>query len=393
MTRKKMNSAYEHALSPQHRAVLDSLHRDLGASELAIIKLQNAGYFAGATRDVVDSLAASDSLTQLDSATKLISKLESNSHAVSALQTLKHHSESKGAKLALEIATRNGLDEAAAALFSFERQGQIALLSSTLTLQAREVMKHNDSLMAATQALSGSSEKFAFALAASNDKSFLAASNVLRALSTFRPLFRVVEQKSILSTAYQKASDFAGSRHGMFSTSAGYQYIHGMGIEEPSFDLDDLLMLIEREEKSSGLLDASSKLSLIINIIFFLISQLSSFQSEVRLINNTLNSEIRIMSAIVETEERLIENIAKFDSAPIFVVITSLNMRTGPSDEYSIMEVLSPNQPVQYIQLKEGWMEIEFFDYVDNVRKKGWVHSSYLKSVERVSLQPLKTES
>lgn len=386
MSRKKRSSAYEYALSPQHRALLDSLHRDLGASELAITKL-NTSYFAGANPEAVAGLAASKSLIQLDSATKLISEWESNSHAVSALQTLKHYSDSTGVKLALEIATRNGLDEATAALFSIDRQRQLALLSSSLALQAREVMKHNDSLMATVQALSGSHEKFGFALAASSDKSFLAASNLLRALSTFRPLFREADQKSILSTAYQRASDFAGSRHGVFSTSAGYQYIHGMGIGVPNFDLDDLLSLIEREEKQPSFFDRSFYRGFLTALLIFLLDLWSSHQSEVKILSAIEDSEKRVMSVIVESEERLIEEyIGLVDSPPVFVVMTSLNMRTGPSDKHSVIEVLSPNQPVQYIQLKNGWMEIEFFDYVDNVRKKGWVHSSYLKSVEDVSL-------
>lgn len=160
-----------------------------------------------------------------------------------------------------------------------------------------------------------------------------------------------------------------------------------MGIGVPNFDLDDLLSLIEREEKQPSFFDRSFYRGFLTALLIFLLDLWSSHQSEVKILSAIEDSEKRVMSVIVESEERLIEEyIGLVDSPPVFVVMTSLNMRTGPSDKHSVIEVLSPNQPVQYIQLKNGWMEIEFFDYVDNVRKKGWVHSSYLKSVEDVSL-------
>ncbi len=98
------------------------------------------------------------------------------------------------------------------------------------------------------------------------------------------------------------------------------------------------------------------------------------------------------MSA-TESEERMLERMNDLeqtittqlnvlqptDTDYIFLVPDrELNLREGPSTDHKVIEVLPRNKKVMELERNRDWVKIEFFDYISNTSKIGWVHSGYL---------------
>ena len=58
------------------------------------------------------------------------------------------------------------------------------------------------------------------------------------------------------------------------------------------------------------------------------------------------------------------------------------NVRTEPSSKSLVVDILYPNQIVSFIQEKKNWMYVEYFDYVEDLPKMGWVYKGNLKRIE-----------
>ena len=102
------------------------------------------------------------------------------------------------------------------------------------------------------------------------------------------------------------------------------------------------------------------------------------------------------MSA-TESEERILERMNELeptittqlnvlqsnDTDYVFLVSDrELNLREGPSVDHKVIEVLPRNKKVMELERNRDWLKIEFFDYISNISKVGWVHSRYLLVVD-----------
>lgn len=192
------------------------------------------------------------------------------------------------------------------------------------------------------------------------------------------------EFKSAMQATYEMREAFKSEAHGAFSIGASNQFIRSINAatKQESFEalLKSLEVVIQQSTKSE---DFRFWLGMFFQIFMILINQYSSMQTEERLMDKMGKSEQYVIEKIEESEERIVSQIELVKKHPGFVVTAKLNLRTGPSENHRIIQVLSPNQPVTYISMKGEWMKIEFFDYIDNVPVNGWVHRNYLKPVER----------
>ncbi len=67
------------------------------------------------------------------------------------------------------------------------------------------------------------------------------------------------------------------------------------------------------------------------------------------------------------------------DDSTYYVVVRFVNLRDKPTTTKSkILEVLYPNLKVKLIERKGEWICIEYYDYVNDSFKRGWVFKKYL---------------
>lgn len=124
-----------------------------------------------------------------------------------------------------------------------------------------------------------------------------------------------------------------------------------------------------------GLLSAEFYLSLICALFLFYLSQLNGEQSEDRLLEKLGDMEQTIsvqLDALKDDSQRRI----------FWVADRAVNLRNGPDLENEVLNVLQRNQKVVQIEVSGEWMKVEYFDYVTNTLKRGWVCSQYFILVD-----------
>lgn len=130
---------------------------------------------------------------------------------------------------------------------------------------------------------------------------------------------------------------------------------------------------IEEKIKSPGtVLNFEFYLSLVLSIILFLMSQSSSEESDELLYQRLDRLEFTLLQnySAAEREEA---------GASFYIVKKSVNFRSGPSTKHKIFEVLFPNQKVKLVAKNSRWIEVEYYDHIDDSYKQGWVFKKYLK--------------
>lgn len=119
-----------------------------------------------------------------------------------------------------------------------------------------------------------------------------------------------------------------------------------------------------------GPLSAEFYLALIFALFLFYLSQLSAEQSEERLLERLDEMEhtisIQLDALRGDSQERR-----------FLVADRAVNLRGGPGPEYKVLAVLLRNQKVAQIETSGEWTHVEYFDYVANELRQGWVHSRY----------------
>jgi hypothetical protein len=157
-------------------------------------------------------------------------------------------------------------------------------------------------------------------------------------------------------------------------------YAHSVEIyaqTEGSDPIQVTLSKLEEKAQSPGtVLSLEFYLNVIISIIFFLMSQNLSEESD-RLLFERLD----------RLETTLIQNYNAAESAEknasFYIVKKSVNFRTGPSTKYAVLDVLYPNQKVKLISRNSKWIEVEYYNHIDDSYKRGWVYKKYLKLINR----------
>lgn len=153
---------------------------------------------------------------------------------------------------------------------------------------------------------------------------------------------------------------------------------------EESNPIQSTLSKLEEKAQSPGtILSLEFYLGVIFAIILFLMSQSSSDESD-RLLFERLD----------RLESTLIENYKAAESAEknssFYIVNKSVNFRKGPSTKHAVLDVLYPNQKVKLISRNSKWIEVEYYNHIDDSYKKGWVYKKYLKLNRNIAKKYVK---
>lgn len=142
--------------------------------------------------------------------------------------------------------------------------------------------------------------------------------------------------------------------------------------EDVSEPLDNLAeSVMDRAAKVPfGPLSAEFYLSLFIALLFFYISHLSGAQLEKHLLKRLDDMEQTISVQLDALRDDSRERI-------FIVADRRVNLRAGPGAEYDVLCVLLRHQKVEQIETSGEWTKVEYFDYLANEHKRGWVHSRY----------------
>ena len=180
--------------------------------------------------------------------------------------------------------------------------------------------------------------------------------------------------------AFSRISEQVNRNFGALTLSEAYQFL----VDEIEEAEDDASLIEELKDKSSRAplspLSAEFYLSLIFALFLYYLSQVSATESEVRLLERMEGLE-QTISAQLQTLE------SKEDNSIFLVIERELNFRDGPGMDGKVLEVLPRNKKVIEIARQKDWIQVEYFDYVNNLNKVGWIHSGYVIELDESKKQ------
>lgn len=176
-------------------------------------------------------------------------------------------------------------------------------------------------------------------------------------------------------TAFSRISEQLNQNYGALTFSEAYQLI----VDEMPEAEDDASLLEMVQDKSNRAplspLSAEFYLSLIFALFLYYLSQMSATESEERLIER--------MGVLEQTITTQLNVLQSKEIGHVFLVTDrELNLREGPGMDNEVIEVLPRNKKIMELKRSKEWVQIEYFDYINNVSKVGWVHSGYLMVVD-----------
>ncbi|GAB0149852.1 hypothetical protein McPS_25920 [Marichromatium sp. PS1] len=172
-------------------------------------------------------------------------------------------------------------------------------------------------------------------------------------------------------SAFSRITEQINSNFGALTFSEAYQFL----VDEIQEAEDDASLVEELKDKSSrapfGPLSAEFYLNLILALFLYYLSQVSATESEEKLLER--------MEMLEQTISTQLHKLESSEASSIFLVTDqALNFRDGPSMESKIMEMLPRNKKVIELKRQKDWIQVKYFDYVNNLNKVGWVHSGYM---------------
>ena len=171
--------------------------------------------------------------------------------------------------------------------------------------------------------------------------------------------------------AFSRISEQVNKSFGALTFSEAYQFL----VDEIKEAEDDASLIEEIKDKSCcaplSLLSAEFYLSLIFALFLYYLSQVSAMESEERLLERMRMLEQTISIQLHTLESKEVENV-------FLVTDRELKFREGPSMDSKVIEVLPRNKKVMELSRQKDWIHVEYFDYVNNISKDGWVHSGYV---------------
>jgi len=193
------------------------------------------------------------------------------------------------------------------------------------------------------------------------------------------PALRAVKalESSSAMQALSNAVDKLSYGYGPITLGEAYKEVlrrHEIASVSGVTDAFDTIVNEVQEKAShapSGPLSTEFYLNFIFAIILYYLSQMSGTDSEKHIINR-----INALETTITQQIQKLQN-SKGDGQ-LYVVKSPLKLRSGPSTQNEVLEVLPKNLKVLERERQSGWKKIEFFDYVENRQKSGWVSSRYL---------------
>lgn len=140
-------------------------------------------------------------------------------------------------------------------------------------------------------------------------------------------------------------------------------------------DLDSLIEEYEAQvdKGPQNSLSLEFYLGMFLSLVMFVYSEYSSYLSEQELIEqlNGLENQVQLLT----------DKIEKSPINTFFIVEKSLKLRSGPSLESEVLDVLPEKLKLIGLETRGKWLKVEYFDYLSNTMESGWVHSDYLQVV------------
>lgn len=187
------------------------------------------------------------------------------------------------------------------------------------------------------------------------------------------PVLRAIKglETSPSIKAFSRVTEQLNHNYGALAFSEAYDLL----INEIQEAEDDASLAEKIQDKSTrsplSLLSAEFYLSLIFALFLYYLSQMSAIESEER-----------VLEKMNELEQTIATQLNVLQGADIdhefLVTERELNFRKGPGMEYEVIEVLPRNKKVMELERNKEWIKIEFFDYINNISRVGWVHSGHL---------------
>lgn len=187
------------------------------------------------------------------------------------------------------------------------------------------------------------------------------------------PALKVIKalETSPSFTAFSIISEQLNRNFGVLTFSEAYKFLADE-IEEAESDTA-LVEVIKNKSSQAPFspLSAEFYLNLFLALFLHYLSQMSAMESEEKLLEK--------MEVLEKTISTQIQALQKKEKESIFLVTDrELNFRERPGMDSKILEVLPRNKKVIELARKREWVQVEYFDYVNNLNKVGWVHSGYI---------------
>ncbi|WP_444906189.1 SH3 domain-containing protein [Microbulbifer sp. SSSA008] len=175
-------------------------------------------------------------------------------------------------------------------------------------------------------------------------------------------------------SAFSRISEQVNKSVGSLTFSEAYKVL----VDEIAEAEDDCSLIEELKTRSSraplSRLSAEFYLSLIFALFLYYLSQMSAMESEEKLLER--------METLEQTISTQLQALERNENESVFLVIDrELNFREEPSMDGKVLQVLPRNKKVIELARQREWIQVEHFDYVNNLNKVGWIHSGYVISV------------
>ncbi|MCI9718736.1 SH3 domain-containing protein [Vibrio parahaemolyticus] len=130
---------------------------------------------------------------------------------------------------------------------------------------------------------------------------------------------------------------------------------------------------VQVEEGPQNSLSLEFYLGMLLSLVMFIYSEYSSYLSEQQLIEQ--------IQGLANQVQLLTDKLEESQINTFFVVEKSLNLRSEPSLESEVLDVLPEKLKLVGLESSGKWLRVEYFDYLSNTMESGWVHSDYLQVV------------
>jgi Mg/Co/Ni transporter MgtE len=372
-------SAFKALESSSTKAMMESLKKSASFNAMKAFE-NSASIRAFRALENTSALAAIKSLEN-STVFNTIKTLE-NSGAMSAFKTLENSPAITGMESFKNSAAFNAMkalenSTVMNAFKSIENSSAIAAMKSlekTTVFNTISVLDDN----AITSAIRSLENSPAIAAMKSFKNSTVFSLNSVLKNSSAMSAIRALEDTSRFSTFNELAKNLTSRFAAPLTLSEAYQvvteeYLNTIGPSETE-RLDALSdkLEIQLQKSPNGALSKEFYLSLILTFFLFWLSQISSIQSEKKILTRIEQVETTISQELAALKK--FENIETF-----YVVNRAVNLRVKPTTKSEVITILYPNEKVRLIQRKSKWIKVEYFNYSENTYTSGWVYKKYLK--------------
>jgi hypothetical protein len=263
-----------------------------------------------------------------------------------------------------------------ATMKSFENSSAVKAmkaLENSSFLRAAKALE-NSSLFATMKSFENSSA--VKAMKALENSSFLSAAKVFEN-SSLGSTIRALQDSSRFASFNELAERFSSQNVGPLTLSEAYQFVTESYLQTSgTSEIDRLEELTGNvahsvQKAPGGALSKEFYLGLVLSLFLFWLSQISSTQSEEKMLLRIQQLETTISQQL--TELKTDEGIETF-----YVVDRAVKLRVKPNTDSGVINILYPNAKVKLITRSSQWIRIEYFDYTENVYVSGWAFKKYL---------------